>query len=90
MFIVLLVIVNFSFVGNFRLMMKYARWKPWQVITYKIQKLLTSVFYICISAPLLLDIFSFTNSDSDAARKVDQSIRDLYLLFIIGYFTFIF
>jgi hypothetical protein len=47
-------ILLFFLVGNMRVMLVYCRWAPWQVIFYKVVKVIGAIYFLVYGCVLLL------------------------------------
>lgn len=56
-------ILLFFLVGNFRVMLKYCDWKPVQVITYKLVKIIGSTYFLVYGTVLIIKTDDNTNND---------------------------
>jgi hypothetical protein len=75
----------FFFVGNFRVCIRHADWKRYQIIVYKLSILMGAVCFFEIGAYFMAVGYSFTNK---ANEDLDNKIKDFITLYAFGTFEF--
>lgn len=77
-------VMNFVFIGNFRLFLKWAILSPWQIIIWKITFFLDGMIYFGIGAYYMAFNYKLTQG---YLPEVDSKLQDFCLLFVFANFS---
>jgi len=76
--------MNFFFIGNFRLFLKWTKLKPWQIIIWKITFFIDGMAYFGIGAYYMAVNYKLTGG---YLPEVESKLKDFCLLFVFANFS---